>query len=193
MNPTLRTGRLELRPVGPSDLAALLEHWGDPRVARFLFDDTPPTSEQVVAIIEAARRDFAAVGYGVWTLRPVDREGPGRELTGTTGLRRLEEEGRPGDDADVEILYSLRPDRWGRGLAAEAAEAVLEHAFATLGLPRVLARADEGNTASVALALRLGLRPTGTEPGTLGPVTRLAVERDRWLAARRPREGRAGR
>ncbi|HEX2315481.1 MAG TPA: GNAT family N-acetyltransferase [Thermomonospora sp.] len=189
MNPTLRTARLELRPVTPADHAALLEHWSDPLVTRYLFDGAPPTAEQVTGIIDDSRRDFAAAGYGVWAVRPVGRRGaPDPGLIGTAGLRGLAEEGRTGDD--VEVLYSLRPDRWGSGLAAEAVGAVLEHAFTALGLPRVLAKVDEANRASAALARRLGMRATATEPGTLGPVTRLAVDRDAWAVSRHGPPGR---
>ncbi len=56
----------------------------------------------------------------------------------------------------AEIGYSLRSDRWGRGLAREALQLALAHAFDTLGLRRVEADIDPRNTASCALAERLG-------------------------------------
>jgi RimJ/RimL family protein N-acetyltransferase len=52
----------------------------------------------------------------------------------------------------------MHPDFTGRGYASEAARAVLELAFSTLGLHRVFAELDPRNDASIALALRLGMR-----------------------------------
>jgi len=48
----------------------------------------------------------------------------------------------------------------------------MEHALGPLGLPEVLAEVDEGNTASVAVAERLGMTPFAVVPGALGPMTR---------------------
>jgi RimJ/RimL family protein N-acetyltransferase len=57
-----------------------------------------------------------------------------------------------------EIGWTMHPDYMGRGYASEAATAVLDLAFATLGLHRVIAELDVRNNASVALCRRLGLR-----------------------------------
>lgn len=192
MSQTLRTDRLVLQPLSMSDHVALQAHWCGPQVRRFLFDGRSLTAPQVTEIIAAGQRDFATAGYGLWAVRlarrevVVDSSFIGAALIGTAGLRRLEDEHGDGDggDADVEIVYSLEPGLWGRGLAAEAATAVLEYAFAELALHRVLAEIDEGNAASAALAERLGMRPFATVAGTLGPLTHYVVERAAWLGSR---------
>jgi RimJ/RimL family protein N-acetyltransferase len=61
-------------------------------------------------------------------------------------------------DGVAEIGWALHRDYQGKGYAFEAASAVLELAFATLGLHRVAAELDPRNDASVALCLRLGMR-----------------------------------
>lgn len=158
----LTTERLTLTPVRPSDHAVLLEHWRRPPVRAFLFDDEPIDAERVTAMIEDSERTFAAEGYGLWTmrLRRDDR------FAGTAGLARM-------DDLDeLEILYALEPELQGRGLATEAARAVLTHALETLGRPRVIAEIDETNRASIAVATRLGLRRFATVQGRLGPLLR---------------------
>src|ERR1700751_4097204 len=86
------------------------------------------------------------------------------DLVGAAGLRPLEALG-------LEIFYSLAPRSWGKGYATEAARAVLDHALGPLGLPKVLAEVDEGNTASIAVIERL--RMTEFE-GVAGPVLPLA-------------------
>ncbi|XVQ07884.1 GNAT family N-acetyltransferase [Spirillospora sp. CA-255316] len=178
----LRTGRLVLHPVGTGDHRALLRHWTGPRVRRHLFDDRILCAEQVTEIIEASLHDFATEGYGLWALRfappgadPLDPALAEAPLAGVVGLRRME---GPGHGLDVEIVYSLEPEHWGRGLAAEAARAVLDHAFGVLALPRVIAEIDEGNTASAEVAEHLGMRPyAGDFEGASDGLTRYVAER----------------
>jgi ribosomal-protein-alanine N-acetyltransferase len=159
----LRTERLVLDPVTALDLTALIVHWTQPDVRRFLFDGAVMSSEEILTVIAESRRDFAASGYGFWVIRELDC-GDGA-LTGTVGLRQLDELG-------PEIVYSLTPDVWGNGYATEAAGAVVEYALGPLGLPEVLAEVDNGNTASAAVIKRLGLTPFDEVPGLLGPMTR---------------------
>ena len=49
----------------------------------------------------------------------------------------------------VELLYSLDPTQWAKGLATEAATAVLAYAFEVLALPEILATTDTANHASI--------------------------------------------
>ena len=57
-----------------------------------------------------------------------------------------------------EIGWVFDPAHVGRGLATEAARAVLALLFADLGLHRVIARLDSRNERSAALCRRLGMR-----------------------------------
>jgi ribosomal-protein-alanine N-acetyltransferase len=159
----LRTERLVLDPVTALDLTALIVHWTQPDVRRFLFDGAVMSSDEVLTVIAESRRDFAASGYGFWVIR--ERDGGDGALAGTVGLRQLDELG-------PEIVYSLTPDVWGKGYATEAAGAVVEYALGPLRLPEVLAEVDNGNTASAAVIKRLGLTPFDEVPGLLGPMTR---------------------
>lgn len=158
----LRTDRLALHPVSMSDHSALLAHWTGPLVRRYLFDDKTLSALEVTEIIAASQRDFATEGYGLWALRAaargdaIDGVPPASSLVGVAGLR--------GHGADVEIVYSLEPDRWGQGLAEEASRAVLDYAFDVLQLRRVTAEIDAANGSSAELAERLGMRPNG-DPG----------------------------
>jgi len=58
------------------------------------------------------------------------------------------------------VAWHLHPDRQGRGLATEAAAAVLAVA-AEAGLGPVLAMTDPDNIRSQAVAARLGMRDEG--------------------------------
>jgi [ribosomal protein S5]-alanine N-acetyltransferase len=157
----LTTERLILRPVTAQDHAVLLALWTAPEVRRFLFDGAVLSPAEITGIIEDSGRDFAAAGYGLWLIR--ERDGTG--LVGAAGLRPLE-------DLGLEVYYSLDPGARGRGLATEAARAVVEYALGPLGQPEVLAEVDEGNEASAAVVRRLGMTPFAVVPGLLGPMTR---------------------
>lgn len=68
--------------------------------------------------------------------------------------------------------YVLRRDRWGRGLATEAARLVVGFGFERLGLTRVFAMVDPQNLASVRVLCKLGMRREGL------------LRRHEWLAGR---------
>jgi [ribosomal protein S5]-alanine N-acetyltransferase len=167
----LHTERLILRPVTAGDRAALLAHWAAPEVRRFLFDGAMLSTAEITRAIQDSIRDFGQAGYGLWLIHEKDHadlagdDPAGAGLVGTAGLRPLE-------DLDLEIFYSLAPGSWGKGYATEAGRAVLDHALGPLGLPEVLAEADEGNTASIAVIERLGMTPFAGVAGLLGPMVR---------------------
>jgi RimJ/RimL family protein N-acetyltransferase len=160
----LSTERLVLRPVTTDDHAAVLAHWTQPDVRRFLFDGAALSGVEVAETIEESIGDFAARGFGVWLIELGSAAG----LIGTAGLRPLGSSG-------LEIFYSLAPGAWGHGYATEAARAVVEYGLGPLGLPEVLAEVDEGNAASVAVVKRLGMTPYAVVPGLLGPMTRYRI------------------
>jgi RimJ/RimL family protein N-acetyltransferase len=160
----LSTERLVLRPVMADDHAAVLAHWTQPDVRRFLFDGAALSGVEVAETIDESIGDFAARGFGVWLIELGSATG----LIGTAGLRPLGSSG-------LEIFYSLAPGAWGHGYATEAARAVVEYGLGPLGLPEVLAEVDEGNAASVAVVRRLGMTPYAVVPGLLGPMTRYRI------------------
>lgn len=162
----LYSERLVLRPVTAADHAALLTHWAAPDVRRFLFDGAMLSAAEIAEAIEDSTRDFGRARYGLWLVYEKDcPDLTGPDLTGTAGLRPLEQIG-------LEIFYSLVPGSWGKGYATEAVRTVLDHVLGPLGLPEVLAEVDEGNTASIAVVQRLGMTPFDLVPGLLGPMIR---------------------
>lgn len=163
----LTTARMLLTPLCADDHSRLLALWRTPAVREFLFDGETLSETRVAEIIAGSEKDFATAQFGMWALRDVtDPE----FLFGTAGLRRLD------DGPELEVVYSLAPEHWGRGLALEAAQAVVAYAFGTLHADRVLAEVDEGNVASAAVARRLGMRPIGSVPGVLGPMHHYAID-----------------
>lgn len=70
-----------------------------------------------------------------------------------------------GTTPEVEIGWWLAPEHWGRGLATEAAGAVVDFAFRETGLHRVLAIARPENRASTRIMEKLGMRLSGRHTG----------------------------
>jgi RimJ/RimL family protein N-acetyltransferase len=144
----LRTERLVLRALAPADETALLALWNDSAVGRFLWDGRPVPAARVRTQIGESQQAFAEGGLGLFTVRTL--EAPD-QVIGAAGLARMSAQLEP------ELVYALHPAFWGRGLATEAATAVLRAAFDVAGLDVVRAGADRPNLASFRVMERLGM------------------------------------
>jgi RimJ/RimL family protein N-acetyltransferase len=113
----------------------------------------PRTRDEVAEKVarNAAELTLAAEG-DYWQLAVERLDAPGRVIGDVFFALRS------ADSAGGEIGWVQNPDHFGHGYMTEAAGAVLELAFARLGLHRVVARLDPRNDASAALCVRLGMR-----------------------------------
>ena len=145
----IETPRLRLRPLRPDDLQDLYDVvFSDPAVT---WDGSAGTLEEAQTSLDAKVRHFEEHGFGMMSV--VDR-GDGA-LIGFAGLQRLE------DGPEVEIGYYLGRSAWGRGLATELAQALVERAFDDLGLARLVAVVRPENEASKRVLAKAGLHPDG--------------------------------
>jgi RimJ/RimL family protein N-acetyltransferase len=58
----------------------------------------------------------------------------------------------------TDVGFAFMPEFWGRGLAFEAAEAVMIYALASLGVGRISGLTSSENTASIRLLEKLGMQ-----------------------------------
>lgn len=144
----LETPRLRLRPFTLDDVATLHAIWSDPDVRRYLWDDVVISRATAQEVVEASIRSFATSRFGFWCLEP---KGESRVI-GFCGLRPFN------DPPEIELLYGLLRECWGRGLATEASREVLRYGFEELSLPHVYAGADPPNAPSFRVMERLGMR-----------------------------------
>ena len=165
--PRFTTARLLLRPRSLADTEACLAMDREPEVTR-LIDGPWDGAAAHRGFIEARTRGPWPPGLGYWTI-----EGDG----GFLGWVLLIPE--DGTGPEVEIGWRLRRVAWGQGIATEAAAPLLPHAFAGLGLARIVAGIDPANQASLGVARKLGLRPGATT----GRYNRHIVDRDDWIVA----------
>ncbi len=147
----IATARLHLRPLTTEDIGALLAYRGDPMVCRYLpFEAMTPKVLAARIRGDLGRREITGEGEAL-TLG-AERIGDGR-LVGDVVLFFHSEHHGAG-----EIGYVFHPEVAGQGFAAEACTAMLDLAFGSLGLHRVVAKMDGRNHASMRLAARLGMR-----------------------------------
>ncbi|MCG8593074.1 MAG: GNAT family N-acetyltransferase [Kiloniellales bacterium] len=144
----LETERLTGRPPKDGDVDLLHGLHRDPRAMATL--GGLRDAEQTRFFLEMFIDHWRERGFGTWML--FDRESGA--FAGRAGLRRLEILGRP----EVEVLYALLPDFWGRGLATEVARASVEAAFRDLRLEALIALALQRNAASQRVMQKAGFR-----------------------------------
>ena len=161
MTAAIHTPRLHLRPCREEDLSALHALWTEPEVRRSLWDGEIISRERAMEILAKSEESFRSRGFGIWAVFVVGEPG----LAGFAGLRAV------GGTDEVEILYGLHPRVWGLGLATEAADALIAHAFTRALTQRIWARADAPNEASVAVMKRLGMKPSPSPESESGLVS----------------------
>jgi RimJ/RimL family protein N-acetyltransferase len=133
----------------------------------------------------AAWRGLAAM-RGAWHLRGFAMfsviEKAGDRWVGRVGP--FQPEAWPGP----EVGWSIARDCWGRGYATEAASACMDWVFDELGWERAIHTIDPANTASKAVAARLGSAYLGMgrllEPYYQTPVEIWGQSRAQWRARR---------
>jgi RimJ/RimL family protein N-acetyltransferase len=145
----VRTERLVLRYPEPRDAEALFGYYSDPDVARYLL--TPPLDRRQ-AEAEIRRRLPAPAGQerGVNLILVVELDG---QLAGDVLLMP-----KGPSYSEAEVGWTLDPRFAGRGIATEAARAMIDLAFDHYGVHRVTAQLDARNARSAALCERLGMR-----------------------------------
>ena len=165
---SLTTTRLYLGPVTTDDYPAIASLNSDPAVQRFLcLSKAPPTYKQALADLPCLLSAPAPTGGGLWC---ISNKSTG-DFLGLTLLLYTD------DRTEVEFGYRLLPKFWGRGYATEAGRAVVNHAFGDLGLTALCAIIHPNNTASGAVAEKLGFLRTGF-------TTRLGFNLDHYTLMR---------
>ncbi|MFL6139062.1 MAG: GNAT family N-acetyltransferase [Frankiaceae bacterium] len=150
--PTLRTGRLVLRPLAGDDVDAVAASCQDPTLLRWLPELPSPYTRADAEQFVHARH--AAPWEGRLDLVMSDAES-GR-FAGMIGLRGVG--GRP---RRAEVGYWVAARERAQGYATEALLALTEWALGELGLHRIELRADVGNVASRRVAERAGYAQEG--------------------------------
>jgi len=150
MESTLRTERLQLRPVRNEDIDRILEYRNLPEVTRWLLR-TEVDATSLRAACRAAAEDPDDHGVAV-TLNGV--------VLGTVSLEVFDGMGQPGmpPRSEARLGYEFDPAYGRRGYATEAVSAMVAHAFDRLGVRRITAGCFADNSASVRILEKVGMR-----------------------------------
>jgi len=167
----LTTPSLVLDPLTRADYPWLCGLYADAGVMRYVGTGVR-SEEQVRANLDSLMAQAERLSFGYWVVR----DGRSGERLGGAALM-VRSEGAP-----VELGFLLARGAWGRGVATEAARALIDHAFRALGLPEVQAFIDVENAASGSVLRKAGLRDAGLSTGPYGGTDRrFALTREQWL------------
>ena len=146
----ITTKRLVLRRFRPEDAPSMRDVLCHLEVMRFSLNGPMPADD--VAPWVAAQIEATASNRGLGRRAVV--EGATGQVIGFVGLG---DGPAPREPGDAELAYRLALPHWGRGLATEAAGALTRHGLAALGVARVIALVDPGNTGSVRVLQKIGM------------------------------------
>lgn len=141
--PSFETDRLMLRPFRPADFERLAQFYAHPASATY---GGPCSRDDAWRKFAAYLGHWALRGYGPWAL---ERKSDGM-FVGLSGLWF------PEGWIEPEITWALMPDAQGQGYATEAAARALQAAYEHFGWQTAVSVVLDSNTASAAVAERLG-------------------------------------
>ena len=155
---TLRTPRLKLSAPTDTDIDAIFAIHSDARTYEHRPDLAMQTREEATELARAWQANWRERKLGYYVVSTLDGT-----TIGFTGVRHSEEAG----EEVLNLYYRFAPDSQGKGYAKEAAAAAIAKARERFPQLPVVAIIDPTNEASIALALKLGLRhvPGAGVPG----------------------------
>ncbi len=164
--PILHTDRLLLIPLADRHLELEVELDSDPEVMRYLSGRAQTRDEVVESHARRMALSRKVSGLGFWMAfgtqggalgsAPPSTEHAG-DFIGLMMLPPAHGPDQPDDLSVADLGYRLMRRHWRQGLATEAARALLRHAFATVGVRRVIAQTMAVNAASRGAMASAGL------------------------------------
>jgi RimJ/RimL family protein N-acetyltransferase len=168
------TERLLLRPPTAADAKAVARLINDRRIAENTARIPHPYSLADARAFLASANSAASERAFLITLLD-------GELVGGCGVAAL-------DGREPEIGYWVGVPYWGSGYATEAARALVDHAFGTLGCERLTAGARVSNPASRRVLEKCGFQWSGAAMlrvralGSSVPMDRFQLDRGLWAS-----------
>jgi len=173
--PTLRCGRVTLRPLPELDARAwrrLHAHFRDPEIAHL--NGTPPSRMPLWLLRRVLRADASRPDrrtFGIY-----DDAG---DYIGTVELYDLR-----GSEATLGIIIGERT-HWSRGFGSEAMRALLTYAFEELGLERVRLHTFGDNVRAQSAFRKVGFVERRRETNAKGRVdVHMTLLRSAWFSHR---------
>lgn len=150
MSHFLQSKRLYLRKLVADDAGELFAYRSDPEVSRY--QGWLPASESDALRFIEEQSDIEPDVAGQWFQVAICQRSDD-SLVGDLGLHFPADE-----EQQAEFGISLNPAHQGQGYADETLRVAMSYLFEKLGKHRVFCSVDPRNSASVAMAGRLGMR-----------------------------------
>lgn len=168
-----RSRRIRLRQLSYADIPWLSRLYAHAEVQQLLLDDSPTRFIEVAALVAWVNQIYEKHrGLGIWRADSIDGE-----FLGTFSLMPIE------DSGEVEIGVRLTPEAWGRWYAIEGGRLLCRHAFAVLGLPRLVGYFHPDNEVVARILARIGFRESGLRDYGGKQARRFELEAANWGAA----------
>lgn len=148
----IQTVRLHLRPLTFQDADVMFSTWAtDMDVVRYLSWRPHTSVEETRRILSYWVSNYPDPKFYIWGIQLAT----GR-LIGTISIHSISDSFERG-----EVGYALAKAYWGKGYASEALQAILNHAFSTIGFNRIEAHHSIENPASGRVMEKCGMQKEG--------------------------------
>ena len=148
----LTTDRLLIRPWRLDEADRFFDIHRRSEVVRWLSGVPMTDRQEALERLERYEEELTAdARFGTWAVVECTRDFP----AGSVLLKPL-----PNGNGEIEIGWHLHPDSWGRGIATEAAIALLAYGVAN-GVEEVWAVTHLDNYRSAAVCHKIGMRLLG--------------------------------
>lgn len=152
--PTFETTRLILRPIELSDAPAIFEYGSIPEVSQYTLWEPHKTIEDSINYIN----DYVFYNYSQGVPEPFGialKTNP-EKLIGTVGCFWVSKSSK-----SMELAFAIAKEQWGKGLVAEASQAVMNYCFKNFELKRIQSRCKAENLASARVMEKVGMKFEG--------------------------------
>ena len=169
----LETPRLRLRAYRGEDLDLLAALYADPDVTAFTKLGSLARA-QAEATLDGYLADWRDRAFGMCAVFLK----AGGAFAGECGFFLLERSG------ELALRYAVHKRFWGQGLAGEAAQGVIDHAFRRLDFERVVSFVEAPNAASHRVMQKLGFTADRIERLPKVELHVYTMTAEKWLGRR---------
>ena len=146
--PTLETDRLILRKLSVADADDMFEYSKDMNITKYLTWSPHPDRYFTIDYIKFVLKKYKTGDFRDWAV--IDKATG--KMIGTCGFTSVDLHNKKG-----EIGYVYNSQYWGRGIATEALECVVDFGFSKLDLNRIEGRFMVENTPSRRVMEKAGM------------------------------------
>jgi [ribosomal protein S5]-alanine N-acetyltransferase len=145
--PIIQTKRMTLRQIFPSDAVQVYEMRSNGRLNQFIARENMEKLESAQDLINRVADGYRNKTSLAWSGILRDK----KEIIGTCGFNNIDH-----PNLRAEIGGELDVNYWGKGIALEAVEAIVNFGFETLGLHSIEAKVDPNNRGVLHILSHLG-------------------------------------